>query len=104
MMIMEETVRKFPVRPIGDRFIAEVIEGEEELRIENSDFILPKSDNSKPMKVKVVEISENFDNSGLGLEVGDEVLISKYGSTSIKYGEKNERYQMCCKKDIIGIL
>ena len=96
--------RKFPIRPIGDRFIAEVVEGDEELRIENSEFILPKSDNSKPMKVKVIEISENFDNSGLGLGVGDEVLISKYGSTSIKYGEKNNRFQMCCKKDIIGIL
>lgn len=103
-MTMEETVRKFPVRPIGDRFIAEVIEGDDELRIENSDFILPKSDNSKPMKVKVIEISSDFDNSGLGLQIGDEVLISKYGSTSIQCGKENKRFQMCCKKDIIGIL
>lgn len=101
---MNEIDNKFPIRPIGDRFIAKVIEGDEELRIENSDFILPKSDNSKPMKVKVIEISKNFNNSGLGLKCGDEVLISKYGSTSIKYGKNNERYQMCCKKDIIGIL
>ena len=77
----------FPIRPVGDRFIASVVEGEEELHIDGSEFILPKSNNSKPMKVMVVEISDDFDNSGLDLKVGDVVLISKYGSTSIKIGQ-----------------
>lgn len=94
----------FPIKPMGDRFVAKVLEGDEELTIENSDFILPKSNNSKPMRVLVTEMSETFNNEGLGLKVGDEVLISKYGSTSITYGEKNEKYQLCNKMDIIGIL
>ena len=101
---MEKTANKFPIRPIGDRFIAKVVEGSEELHIDNSDFILPKNNNSKPMKVEVVEISDNFNNDGLDLRVGDLVLISKYGSTSIKVGENNEQFQMCCKNDVIGVI
>lgn len=94
----------FPIRPIGNRFIAEVIEGDEELHIQNSEFMLAKNNNSKPMKVRVTELSQNFDNSGLGLKVGDIVLISKYGSVSIKYGKESKRFQLCLKNDIIGIL
>ena len=97
-------MQKFPVRPIGDRVIAKSIEDEEELHIQDSEFLLAKNDHSKPMKAEVIEISENFDSSGLNLKVGDVILIPKYGSTEIKIGEKNERYQMCHKKDIIGIL
>lgn len=94
----------FPLMPLGNRFVAEVIEGEDELKIQNSEFILPKNNNSKPMRAKVIEISENFDNSGLGLVVGDVVLLSKYGSTSIKYGKDGKLFQLCLKEDVIGIL
>lgn len=94
----------FPLRPIGNRFIAEVIEGDDELKLENSEFILPKNNNSKPMRAKVIEISENFDNSGLGLKVGDVVLLSKYGSTTIKYGKEGNLFQLCLKDDVIGIV
>lgn len=100
-----ENEKKFPLRPIGDRFIAKVVEGGDELNIEsNSEFILPKNNNSKPMKVVVVEISNDFVNDGIGLKVGDIVLISKYGSTSITYGKDNEKYQLCNRMDIIGVL
>lgn len=101
----KDNSKSFPLRPMGDRFVAKVIEGAEELMIEgNSDFILPKNNNSKPMKVMVTEISSTFDNRGLGLKVGDTVLISKYGSTTISYGEDRQKYQLCHKLDIIGIL
>ena len=95
----------FPVRPLGDRFVAEVLEGGDEMLVEaGGEFVLPKSNNSKPMKVRVVEISDGFVNDGLRLGVGDEVLISKYGSTAITYGKGGKRYQLCNRMDIIGIL
>ena len=95
----------FPVRPLGDRFVAEVLEGGDEMLVEaGSEFVLPKSNNSRPMKVRVVEISDDFANDGLRLRVGDEVLISKYGSTSIVYGKEGRRFQLCNRLDIIGIL
>lgn len=102
---MKSKEMMIPLKPVGDRFVAKVVEGREELLVESgSEFILPKSNNSKPMKVEVVEISEGFINDGLGLKVGDEVLISKYGSTSISYGKDNVKYQLCNRKDIIGIV
>ena len=94
----------FPIKPYGDRFVGEVLECDEELHIQNSEFILPKNDNSRPMRLKVIEISDTFDNSGLGLKNGDIVLVSKYGTTAITYGEPPKKYQLCCKMDIIGIL
>ena len=93
----------FPIKPMGDRFIAEEIVEETE-HIDGSIFLLAKNDHSKPMRVKVVEISDDFDNTGLNLKVGDEVLIPKYGSTSIKWGKEQKKFHMCCKMDVIGII
>lgn len=94
-----------PVHPIKNHFTAEVLESEEqELTLENGMFRLAKNNHSKPMRVRVVEISEEFDNDGLCLKIGDEVLISKYGSISITYGKDSKKYQLCNSLDIIGIL
>ena len=102
---MENEDGRIPVKPVGDRFVAKVVDGLEDVHVESdSGFILPKRDGSKPMKVKVVEISEEFNNEGLGLRVGDDVLISKYGSTGITYGKDGRKYQLCNRLDIIGIL
>lgn len=102
---MDKNSGPFPLRPVGDRFVGKVVDSEEDTHVEgDSVFLLAKRGYSKPMRVVVVEISRTFDNEGLGLKVGDEVLIPKYGSTSVTVGEDGERYQLCNRMDVIGIL
>ena len=96
---------QFPLRPLGDRFVVKVIEKGESADVDDcSGFLVAKGDHSKPMKAVVIEISDRFSNEGLGLKVGDEVLLPKYGSTAMHLGADNTLYYLCNRLDLIGIL
>lgn len=88
------------IRPVGNHFIARK---NDEVEIKNEyGFILPKDFHQKPMECTVTDISDDFENDGLGLTVGDVVLLPKYGGLKICNG--TEEYHLCHRKDIIGIL
>lgn len=90
------------IRPVGDRFTAEVLDDTTETT--ESGFIVVSKSNSKPMKARVIEISDEFKNEGLNLKVGDIVLLPKSGTTGILVGREQKKYQLCNRLDMVGIL
>ena len=76
------------LQPLGDRLIVEVLD-EEETTI--SGIVLPDTAKEKPQRGKVLAVGPGArDEDGkyikMDVEVGDEIIFSKYGGTEIKVG------------------
>jgi len=76
------------LEPLGDRLIAEVIE-EEETTV--SGIVLPDTAKEKPQRGRVLAVGpgardEDGEYIKMDVEVGDEIIFSKYGGTEIKLG------------------
>ncbi len=76
------------LQPLGDRLIVEVLD-EEETTI--SGIVLPDTAKEKPQRGKVLSVGpgardEDGEYIKMDVEVGDEVIFSKYGGTEIKVG------------------
>jgi chaperonin GroES len=76
------------LQPLGDRIIVEVLD-EEETTV--SGIVLPDTAKEKPQRGKVLAVGpgardEDGDYIKMDVEVGDEVIFSKYGGTEIKVG------------------
>ena len=77
------------LKPLGDRLIVEVLEGEETTF---SGIVLPDTAKEKPQRGRVLAVGPGNRSEQTGelipLEVaeGDEVVFSKYGGTEIKVG------------------
>ena len=74
------------LQPLGDRLIVEVLD-EEETTV--SGIVLPDTAKEKPQRGKVLAVGpgardEDGDYIKMDVEVGDEVIFSKYGGTEIK--------------------
>ena len=76
------------LQPLGDRLIVEVLE-EEETTV--SGIVLPDTAKEKPQRGNVLAVGPGArDEDGayikMDVEVGDEVIFSKYGGTEINVG------------------
>src|SRR5438034_5492759 len=76
------------LQPLGDRLIAEVLE-EEETTV--SGIVLPDTAKEKPQRGRVLAVGpgsrdEDGEYIKMDVEVGDEIIFSKYGGTEIKLG------------------
>jgi chaperonin GroES len=76
------------LQPLGDRLIVEVLDEEETT---TSGIVLPDTAKEKPQRGKVLAVGpgardEDGDYIKMDVEVGDEVIFSKYGGTEIKVG------------------
>ena len=76
------------LQPLGDRIIVEVLD-EEETTV--SGIVLPDTAKEKPQRGNVLAVGpgardEDGDYIKMDVEVGDEVIFSKYGGTEIKVG------------------
>ena len=92
------------IKPIGDRVLVEHIEEKEQVR---GGIIIPDSAKEKPQEAKVIALGtgkKGEDGKVLAFEVkvGDRVLISKYGGTEVKLGDK--KYTLVSESDILGIV
>ena len=92
------------INPIGDRVLVEHIEEKEQVR---GGIIIPDSAKEKPQEAKVVALGtgkKDEDGKVIAFEVkvGDMVLISKYGGTEVKLGDK--KYTLVSEGDILGIV
>jgi chaperonin GroES len=92
------------IKPIGDRVLVEHIEEKEQIR---GGIIIPDSAKEKPQEAKVVALGtgkKDEDGKVIAFEVkvGDMVLISKYGGTEVKLGDK--KYTLVSEGDILGIV
>ena len=92
------------IKPIGDRVLVEHIEEKEQVR---GGIIIPDSAKEKPQEAKVIALGtgkKDEDGKVIAFEVkvGDMVLISKYGGTEVKLGEK--KYTLVREDDILGVV
>jgi chaperonin GroES len=76
------------LQPLGDRLIVEVLD-EEETTV--SGIVLPDTAKEKPQRGTVLAVGpgardEDGKHIKMDVEVGDEVIFSKYGGTEIKVG------------------
>jgi chaperonin GroES len=76
------------LQPLGDRLIVEVLEDEETTV---SGIVLPDTAKEKPQRGKILAVGpgardEDGDYIKMDVEVGDEIIFSKYGGTEIKVG------------------
>ena len=76
------------LQPLGDRIIVEVLDEEATTA---SGIVLPDTAQEKPQRGKVLAVGpgprdEDGEYIKMDLEVGDEVIFSKYGGTEIKVG------------------
>jgi chaperonin GroES len=76
------------LQPLGDRLIVEVLEDEETTV---SGIVLPDTAKEKPQRGNVLAVGPGSrDEDGkyikMDVEVGDEIIFSKYGGTEIKVG------------------
>src|SRR6187431_3560787 len=76
------------LQPLGDRLIVEVLDEED---VTASGIVLPDTAKEKPQRGKVLAVGpgprdEDGEYIKMDLEVGDEVIFSKYGGTEIKIG------------------
>jgi chaperonin GroES len=76
------------LQPLGDRLIVEVLD-EEETTV--SGIVLPDTAKEKPQRGKVLAVGpgprdEDGEYIKMDVEVGDEVIFSKYGGTEVKLG------------------
>jgi chaperonin GroES len=76
------------LQPLGDRIIVEVLEEDVTTA---SGIVLPDTAQEKPQRGKVLAVGpgardEDGEYIKMDVEVGDEVIFSKYGGTEIKVG------------------
>lgn len=76
------------LQPLGDRLIVEVLD-EEEMTV--SGIVLPDTAKEKPQRGRVLAVgpgprNDDGEHQQMDVEVGDEVVFSKYGGTEIKLG------------------
>jgi chaperonin GroES len=81
-------VQRMDLQPLGDRLIVEVLDEEETT---SSGIVLPDTAKEKPQRGKVLAVGpgardEDGEYIQMDVEVGDEVIFSKYGGTEIKVG------------------
>ena len=76
------------LQPLGDRVIVELLDEEQTLA---SGIVLPDTAKEKPQRGRVLAVgagdrNEDGDRMPVDVEVGDEIIFSKYGGTEIKVG------------------
>ena len=76
------------LQPLGDRIIVEILDEEATTA---SGIVLPDTAQEKPQRGKVLAVGpgprdEDGEHIKMDVEVGDEVIFSKYGGTEIKVG------------------
>ena len=90
------------LQPLGDRLIVEVLDEEETT---SSGIVLPDTAKEKPQRGKVLAVGpgprdEDGEYIKMDVEVGDEIIFSKYGGTEIKVG--TEEYLILRESDVLA--
>jgi len=92
------------IKPLGDRVLVEPLEVTEVVK---GGIVIPDSAKEKPQEGKVIAIGTGKrDDKGkkvpFEVKVGDKILMSKYGGTDIRYGDKE--YKILNASDILAVM
>ena len=91
------------IRPLADRVVIKKLEAEEKTA---SGIVLPGTAKEQPQMAEVIEVGPGrmVDGKREELEVkkGDNVVVSQYGGTKVKY--EGEEYIILREEDILAIV
>ncbi|WP_218082021.1 co-chaperone GroES [Anthocerotibacter panamensis] len=92
------------LKPLGDRVLLKVLKAEERT---TGGIFLPETAKEKPQTGEIVaigpgKVGEDGTRQPLEVNVGDQVLYSKYSGTDLKLN--NEEYVLLAEKDILAVL
>lgn len=91
------------IKPLADRVLIKMKEGEETTK---SGIILATNAQEKPQIAEVIAVGPggNVDgnNIEMSVKVGDNVIVSKYAGTQIKY--EGEEYLIVKQSDILAVI
>jgi chaperonin GroES len=90
------------LQPLGDRLIVEALEEEETTA---SGIVLPDTAKEKPQRGRVMAVGpggrdEDGEYIPMDVEVGDEIIYSKYGGTEVKLGA--DEYLILRESDVLA--
>jgi chaperonin GroES len=102
--MVEATLSKVKIKPLGDRVLVRPVEKEKQ---ERSGIIIPDTAKEKPQEGEVVAAGKGKtgdDGKLVPMEVkaGDKILYGKYSGTEIKIDD--QEYLIMHQDDILGIL
>ena len=92
------------IRPLGDRVVIKVSEGEMKTA---SGIVLPDTAKEKPQEGEVVAVGtgkmlDNGTRAQMEVKTGDKVIFSKYSGSEVKVDEQN--YLIVRESDILAVL
>ena len=93
---------KVKIQPLGDRVLVKPVEVGEEVK---GGIIIPDSAKEKPTTAEVLALGngkKDGETYEFSVKVGDQVIISKYGGTQVKYDDVE--YTILREDDILGII
>lgn len=92
------------IRPLGDRVVIKVSEGDMKTA---SGIVLPDTAKEKPQEGEVVAVGtgkmlDNGTHAQMEVKTGDKVIFSKYSGSEVKVDEQN--YLIVRESDILAVL
>jgi chaperonin GroES len=92
------------LRPLRDRVVVLPLETDD---ISPGGIVIPETAKEKPTRGKVVAVGngkrlEDGKRQGMDVMVGDHVLYSKYGGTTIELG--GEEYVILAESDLLAVI
>lgn len=92
------------LKPLGDRIVVKVVEGEEKT---SGGILLPQTAKEKPQEAEVLAVGpgkllEDGKRAAMEVREGDRVVFAKYAGTEIK--THGEEYLVISEKDILAIV
>jgi chaperonin GroES len=96
------TATNVKITPLGDRVLVKPIEVDEQIK---GGIIIPDSAKEKPTTAEVLAVGtgkKDGEDYAFTVKVGDQVIISKYGGTQVKFDDVE--YTILREDDILGIV
>ena len=92
------------LKPLGDRVVVKVLEGEDKT---SGGILLPQTAKEKPQEAEVLAVGpgkllEDGKRSAMEVREGDRVIFAKYGGTEVK--SQGEEFLIISEKDILAIV
>ena len=102
--MVEATLTKVKIQPLGDRVLVQPIESKE---VKKGGIIIPDTAKEKPQEGKIVAAGKGKVTEGgkvlpMDVKAGDKILYGKYSGTEIKID--GDDYLIMHQEDILGIL
>ena len=87
------------LRPLGDKVVLKKIIAEDTTK---SGIVLPGQNKEKPQQAEVVAVGTGTDEVKMEVQVGNQVIYSRYAGTEVKIDE--EEFIVVKQSDILAVI